>query len=142
MNQNTPDWRSLQHPQTSQLNLTHFTWVRLATLASTDPPSYFPVLHPGLKRRFSQKKRYTIYVRLGKNTSEKIGIFKIKLRLSKSSRLLQRIAFLVIVFVSYSRQKLIKFDTSLIWCNVCHSISARLLTKAQTIVSISQQKMC
>ena len=34
---------------------------------------------------------------------------------------IQRIAFLVIVYVSYSRNKLIKFDTSSIRCNVFHS---------------------
>ena len=36
-------------PQTSQVKLTHFAWVRLATLTSTDPPNYFPVLPPGLR---------------------------------------------------------------------------------------------
>ena len=68
-----------------------------------------------------------------------------KLRLGKSSRLLQRIAFLVLVFVSYSRKKLIKFDTSLILYNVCYSPSIFIYwqgSSPQNIVSISQQKMC
>ena len=58
--QNPPDF--LKHPpppptiprQSTQLNLTHFAWVRLARF------------------NFGEKKHCTIYVRLGKNTSEKI----------------------------------------------------------------------
>ena len=70
-----------------------------------------------------------MYIRLGKYTSEKIGIFKMKLRLNKSSRLLQRIAFIVLAFVPYSRNKLIKFDTPSITCNVCHSTVPHESTK-------------
>ena len=97
-------------PQTFQLNLTHFACVRLARLASNHPQIVFLYSPPGVKtqRWFSQKNLYTTYIQLGKNTSKKVGIFKMKLSLSKSSPLLQRMVFLVIVFVSYSRKKLLQ----------------------------------
>ena len=63
-----------------------------------------------------------------------------KVRLSESLRFLQRLVFLVIVFVSYSRNKLIKFNTSSIRCNVSFTfhyyLLAKLFTKAQNIASI------
>ena len=41
-------WAAYSNPQTSQLNLAHFTWVGLARLASTDPQIiflYYPLDH-------------------------------------------------------------------------------------------------
>ena len=66
-----------------------------------------------------------------------------RLRLSKSSRLLQRVAFLDLVFLSYSRNK---FHTCSIRCDACPSspsiicvpcyLLTKLLTKAPSKVRI------
>ena len=122
-----------------------------STLVTSRPTTklFFCIIHRVKTHwRYSQKKFNTIYVWLGKCTSEKTGIFKMKLRLSKSSRLLHRILFLVIVFVSYSRKKLIKNDTSSIRCHVCHLHSIIIYWQSSSqkhktqYLRISQQKMC
>ena len=54
-------------PQTSQLNITHFTRVRIARIPSTNPHIYF-LYYPWVEThwRFLQKKSAAPYVRLGK----------------------------------------------------------------------------
>ena len=74
---------------TSQLNLKHFTWVRLDRLVSSNPQIIF-LYYPWVEThwRFSQKKRCTIHVWLATYTSEKIRIFKMKLKLGKSLQII------------------------------------------------------
>ena len=149
---NTPGWGSLQYPLPPRpLSWTELTSLGLDLLDSPLPtPKLFSCITPGIKTHwlFLQKKHRSIYARLGKPTSEKIEIFKMRLRLSKSSRLLQRMAFLVRVFFSYSRNKLIKFDTFSIWCNVYHSPSIIIYCQSSSrkhkiqYLRTSQQKIC
>ena len=92
-------------------------------------PKLFSCITPWIKM-FFEKKQCTIYIRLRKYNSEKIGIFNMKLTLSKSLRLLQHITFIFIVFASYSRNKLI--NLILLQYNVMCTIH-QLLTKAQYV---------
>ena len=50
-----PTWAAYSNPQTSQLNLAHFTWVGFARLASTDSQIFF-LYYPLTMVDFFRKK--------------------------------------------------------------------------------------